>query len=316
MIKVLSALIIGILGSAIVTLLVEYWKYRKNRFHVDLKLGPSEFYSSKEKSDIGIKVVYKSQDVKTSLVILRASLINDGRFDIMFSSHFSEEIEMICPGYRIVSVSFHESPSKPVGMVTKDGHLSFSWDILKKGEVIRMEIAAIRDEENKRYPSNIESIFNSLHFKFRSDCIDSIKPKRVYSLSDRVTMSSWKRLVFLSLFLLVASFMAIILICSILPRYSICLQDNHTYNNTALFYIPFADKYLIAPLGPEKSFITSVDNVKTTSLISPEKDAEYYTMSFMGVILCVLAALTLVLIIKIVSRMRQSKLRIRREYNQ
>ena len=240
---IVESLVLGILASLIVAVGVELWKKRRKKFHISVNLGSSEIYAPRNKSDVSIKVDYKGQTVDNALVVFYVNILNDGQNDIMFNSHFSDVIHISSKGYKFLSISAEDNRVKPECKLTDNG-ATLSWEILKKGESIRLCIAAQVEEVRSKIIDRVDC-YNNLAFEFRSDCIDAIEPSREMTQQDsikrgihNVSVVKYAYLVFLCFFFLLFEM-------SFSSRYDI-LYDGQICQNATLIYTPLFKKYILS----------------------------------------------------------------------
>lgn len=240
---ILESLILGILASLIVAVVVELWKKRIKKYHVSAVLESSELYVHQDKSDVHIKVDYKGTSIENTLVIINVSLVNDGKNDIMFRTHFSDDIKISSEGYRILSISARNDDVKPECKL-EDDVAELSWDILKAGESISLRIAAQSVAPVSKTIDSVEC-FNNLSFEFRSDCLDGISPS--HELTNHET--NRRHLLNNSLLkyacILVISLFFFLFDMSFSSRFDV-VYEGQTYQNATLLYSPLFKKYVLS----------------------------------------------------------------------
>lgn len=242
----MGALFVGILASLIVAILFEFRKYRKERFHIAARLYSSQTYCPFTDGDVGVQVSFKNRAIKSSIFVLKIVLENDGQKDIMFSSHFSEDIK-IRPGNgeKIISIKTRDSRSLPSTVLSSDGLALLSWGILKVGEKIKLDIIMRCPEDETKDYDAVKS-FNRLSFDIRSDCMDYIIPEREESDEEkrRTRMRSQVRFtgIVLSLLLVMAVFFSMLFSA----RYDLIL-NNEVIQDASIMYSSPLDKYIISP---------------------------------------------------------------------
>lgn len=306
---IVETLVLGIIASFIVALAVELWKKRRKMFHVTMSLDSSEVYSPQNKSDVSIQVGYKGKAIDHSLVILHVRITNDGVSDIMFKSHFADDIKISCKGYRLISVVAHDEKVKPQCALMDDG-ATLSWEILKSGESIKLSIAAQSDTLESKFNDPVVC-FNSLTFGFRSDCIDTI------DLSQELTQADeYRKLVFngsVMKFILMASISMLFYFnnMNLSSRYDIS-YDGLSYRNATLLYSPLFKKYLLSS-DSAAAKVLSKEDIKRIEYMIPADTKN--TANRIGAIFEIIVILTIVLSVVsiILSRIRYSKSKLGRQ---
>lgn len=170
----LLSLAIGVLASAIVAWVVAIVSRRRSRFHLRALKQSESIYSVRKDGDIVIQVQYKGKEVKSSLIVLRLIVENDGKQDIRYDTHFSGGVCISNKYFTFIEASAKESESKPVCVIKDEGKVFLTWDILKTGEKIELELVS-KPNEKTEVRAIKRSIYDDLSFDLRADCLDTIK---------------------------------------------------------------------------------------------------------------------------------------------
>lgn len=178
------SLIIGALLGAIIPVLgkwiVSLFKKREEKYHLSLIRGEVTNYSSISDGDVSVSIQYKGEDYKGVLTILEIGLENDGMNDISFSNHFDKPILIRSNAYKIVDAQdISEDRIKANVLLSEDGTVQVSWRLLKKGERIVVRLVGEFIESVGGKAKERSSLYDSLSFNVRSDCVDYIVPRRV-----------------------------------------------------------------------------------------------------------------------------------------
>lgn len=171
--NLILTILVGLLTSGIVAWVDSIFSKRKSRFHLQTIRKSSNIYHVRNVGDIAIQVQYKGHEVKSSLLVLRLVLENDGKQDIRFDSHFSQGVTIKSDSFSFVGAEAKESLATPLFTCGSDGSATLKWDILKTGETIDFELIA-EPKEMAEGVLDEDRLFRELKFDFRSDCIDSI----------------------------------------------------------------------------------------------------------------------------------------------
>ena len=176
-------LIIGAIIGAIVPILGKWvfslFKKREERYHLSLIRGESSNYSSMSNGDVSVSIQYKGEDYKGELSVLEIGLENDGLNAISFSNHFDKPILIRSNAFKIVDVQNISEEKIKANVLLVGGTVQVSWGLLKKGERIVFRIVGEYIESDDRKTKERSTLFDSLSFNVRSDCVDYIKPRRV-----------------------------------------------------------------------------------------------------------------------------------------
>lgn len=242
----IGPLLIGILASLIVAIVIELIKYRNSRFHVSAKLKSFQSYSSYTEGDVGILVTYKSQLVESSITVLHIALVNDGKKDIMFSTHFSEDVVIRAnEGSRIIAASVERNAICPAVSLNVDGSVSLSWEIIKVGEEIDLELVicpASKTEEKM----NALRCFNLLGFEVRSDCLEKIVPEREESPKEQDMYRQRNHMKVMLSMMWMVSFLMVFYSMLFSTRYNVMVNGENIEDAAVMFSSPIG-KYIIIP---------------------------------------------------------------------
>ena len=261
---ILETLILGIIASSIVALAVEILKKRRKKYHISVTLDSSDVYSSQTGKDVSVRVDYKGETVDNALVIMYLSITNDGQEDIMFKSHFSDAIKITSKGYKFLSIIAEDDKIKPECHLRDEG-ASLSWDILKKGESIKLCIVAQSEQPATSLIDKVDS-YNNLSFDFRSDCIDTIAP------SQELTTRDSKKKYFLNGVAMKYAYM--ISLCLLFLVYDMAFSSRYdityegeSYKNSSLLYSPLFKKYVLSSDSAKAKILTKEDIQSFDSII-------------------------------------------------
>ena len=236
------ALLVGLLASAIVAVVVELAKKRKESYHIrSLKLH-SRVYIAQKSGDVEINVKYKSHEVQSSLLVLNMLLENDGKQDIRFETHFSSGVFIRNPKYSFIYASAISNDVNASCELKEDGAL-VQWDILKVGESILLKLVVEPKEDTGFEPISETQFFNGLNYEFRSDCIDTIKSEEERSpVLKRITRSPY----FMALFGVVVLSMYMFMAMSINVKYSFESEiDNKPVQVSTVLYSSVFDRCVL-----------------------------------------------------------------------
>lgn len=289
---ILETLLLGILASLIVAVGVEIWKSRRKKYHISMKLDSSEIYSPRNKSEVSIKVDYKGKPIDQALVILHLSVINDGQNDIMFKSHFSEAIRISSKGYKFLSISTENDKVKPICELCEDG-AQLSWEILKKRECIKLNIAAQSEKLTSKFIDRVDC-YNNLSFDFRSDCIDSIESSHEMTQQDSIKQFHYNSALFKFVYMgfICVLFLALDMYSS--SRYDIA-YNGQTYQNANILYTPLFKKYIINSDNVATRVLDKEDVLDVQSIIpSYPVNAANWISSILEIVILVTIVMTIV----------------------
>lgn len=204
--------------------IVLFFKPSRERFHISLiKLDTEKKYKSISQDDIDISIKYKGEVFDGELAVVTIRLKNDGINHISYVNHFDAPILLKSKDYKIIDASLLGSPlAKADVQLLDNGSVSIKWGILKKGESIDIQIIG-----QKKYTTSVNeeqnSLFSSLRFSVRSDCVDSIR-------QPRVNLKDW--LVFITLSILsIAAIHIIVDSKKEIPQYTFDV-NNFSYTGT------------------------------------------------------------------------------------
>ena len=262
---ILESLVIGILGSSIVALGVELWKKKEKRYHVSLSLDSSDVYAPHNKSDVSIKVNYKGMFVDNAIVIMHISITNYGQNDIMFTSHFSEAIKIQSKGYRFLSISAVDNKTKPICEIMEDGTATLLWDILKRGESLKISITALSEQPISIVVDRVDC-YNNLSFDFRSDCIDTIAPYQEMTQQDERLWLSLNSSIVKYAYMIFISFLFLYFDMSFSSRYDLS-YEGQSLKNATLLYTPLLKKYVLLSDSSATRIISKDDVLNINSMI-------------------------------------------------
>jgi hypothetical protein len=262
---ILETLTLGIIASLIVALAVEIWKQRRLKHHISVTLDSSDVYSSQTGKDVNIRVDYKGEPVENALVILYLSITNDGQEDIMFKSHFSDAIKITSKGYKFLSITSEDDKIKPECHLTDEG-ASLSWEILKKGESIKLCIAAQSEQPASSFIDKVDS-YNNLSFDFRSDCIDSITPLHELTRRDSLKKKIMNGIVMKYAYMIFLCLLFLVFDMSFSSRFDITYKGE-SYKNSSLLYSPLFKKYVLSS-DSMKTKVLSKEDIQEVSSIVP-----------------------------------------------
>ena len=263
--SLLETLILGIIASLIVALAVELWKKRRKKHHISVTLDSSDVYSSQTGKDVSIRVNYRGEPVDNALVILYLSITNDGQEDIMFKSHFSDAIRITSRGYKFLSITAEDEKIKPECHVTDDG-ATLSWEILKRGESIKLCIAAQSEQPATSLIDKVDS-YNNLSFNFRSDCIDTITPSHEMTTRDSLKRRLLNGVVMKYAYMVFLCLLFLIYDMSFSSRYDIT-HEGQKYKNSTLLYSPLFKKYVLSS-DSMKTKVLSIEEIQTVEDVVP-----------------------------------------------
>lgn len=180
---ILLYFLIPLIVSVAAAVVFDLWKNRRRDFSISYKVVSKRRYKATENGDVKIALSYKGQVVESALAVFSFQLLNSGKKDIFFSRHFTTPVRISYPGWHFINVLIldNESRVNPIISLNDDGTASVAWDILKKGEKVKIEIVAL-EEKDKDCAGK-----EGLSFDFRADCLDrfddgSIRSRRVYKL--------------------------------------------------------------------------------------------------------------------------------------
>lgn len=262
---IFETLSLGIIASFIVALAVELWKKCRKKHHISVTLDSSDVYSSKTGKDVNIRVDYKGEFVDNALVILYLSITNDGQEDIMFKSHFSDAIKIKSKGYKFLSITAEDDKIKPECHLTEEG-ATLLWEILKKGESIKLCIAAQSEQPASSLIDRVDS-YNNLSFDFRSDCIDSITPLRELTRRDSLKKKIMNSIVMKYTYMILLCLLFLVFDMSFSSRYDIT-YEGESYKNSSLLYSPLFKKYVLSS-DSMKTKVLSKEDIQKVSFIVP-----------------------------------------------
>lgn len=282
----MQSLIIGIAASAIVAIVIELIRRRQKRFHVLFYHRFSQLYIPRNAGDVGIKVNYKTKDIKTALVVMHVCLENDGREDIMFSTHFSTKVRIHCQGYSFVAVNSEKNDCLPVFEQTEDGDLLLSWDILKKGEKIKFELVAESKDDLNGTLDDV-ACYNSLSFSFRSDCLDKIVPEKAFTYEDARERNHKRLRIGYKVLIISFALSMIMYDMFVLTRYNLTLDNGQTLEESAIMFNPVIDRYIISSRNDGTVFIPSAEMKGALTVAPIDKHSYLYVYSIVSQLLYV-----------------------------
>lgn len=269
-IDVLWALVIGVIGSAIVTFIYEAYKRKADRYHLSVSRISSQLYVPQSNGDVKINVEYNNKSISTSLVVMQLLLHNDGKKDIKYSNHFSDKIRIHCKHYNLIAFNVNNNKAAPCFELVNNEVL-FSWDILKKSEVIAFELVAER-KDNANINIGDKSCYNSLEFDFRADCLDKIETNKATLDGERNSnhykwITNYMAVMSVLMFLLLGLFEM-----ATMPKYQITLNDDTVIDEAVLMYNSLFDKYIIISDNNKTLFISSENMCEKLQLMHVDKD--------------------------------------------
>lgn len=294
-------LLVGVLGSTVVAVIVEFFKNRRKQFYIEMQRTKSRLYETKDRGDIQIKVNYKTHEVTSSLVVLGIELKNGGKQDILFSSHFTEGIHISNKEFSFLDATALTSKVKAVCNLDENGEANLSWDIFKAGEAINIELAAQYKSADSTVLYNLEDrCYEGLQFSFRSDCIDNIASKPE---SSKFTRFARKFSPILFLFIIVLFYAYFALFINVRYR-GVGSSRDEEYSE--IMYSTLFNRYIITV--NKKISLLRPEEMPDSMTIAPvkPKSVEYY----MGVITEVIVLIMVVLLILtavVVGLLRKSK---------
>ncbi len=172
----ISALI-GAIVTIVVSTILSWLKPKKKRYHISVVLGNENVYSGVKAEDIEIDVKYKGVVYDGSLTVLTIELVNDGRETISYDNHFERPIRIRSDSFRILEAcSLSNQAIKAVVETNDDGIVCVSWNLLRRKEKIVIRLVAQEIDEKNKNKYKVRSLYDSLKFSVRSDCVDYIKP--------------------------------------------------------------------------------------------------------------------------------------------
>ena len=234
--KVLELVIGSFLITLLVSILVEYFKSKKN-LKITCERLSTRFYKEKESDNVKISLSYKNEKVGNSLCVMVIRLTNAGRNDISFNQIFEDRIEVLFNKLRIIDINI-EKQSDKVGAViykTDSSRWFLSWGILKKKEIIELKIVAIYNSDAEESDEN-DLFINDLDFSFRGNNINYID--RIGPQNER----SFIKVVMLSLLLLIATLP--LYWASLKVKYDV-LIDGHFYPNSSINYNAYTKTFRV-----------------------------------------------------------------------
>ncbi|MBP5229335.1 MAG: hypothetical protein J6Z32_04230 [Bacteroidales bacterium] len=157
------------------------WPRRAN-YHVSLyHSGDDEFFKTSSNGDFSLDVKFNGKQIDDTVAITTFKLYNDGRNDIGFSNHFDGPIMVRSSEYEIVdATSLGNELVNTEVKVDANRLVRIKWGILKKDESIKIQLIGL--QKNSENPKK-STLFDSLEFKVRSDCINSIN-RPAFSIKD------------------------------------------------------------------------------------------------------------------------------------
>jgi hypothetical protein len=297
------------LASLIVAIVIELIEYRNSRFHVSAKLKSLRSYSSYTEGNVGIQVTYKSQLVESSIAVLHIALVNDGKKDIMFSAHFSEDIVIRANGgSRIIAASVERNAICPAVSLNADGSVSLSWEILKVGEEIDLELV-ICPASNTEEKLNALRCFNLLGFEVRSDCLEKIVPEREESQKEQDMYRRRNHMKVMLSMMWMVSFLMMLYGMMFSMRYNVIVNGEIIEDAAVLFSSPIG-KYIISP-NHGKTVYADPSEFEKGSLTVSSPDKKLQVLNSITVILSVvifLSSIVFYIIMNIVYRRRRRTL--------
>lgn len=289
-VDVLWTLLLGLLASGIVSWASSVISKRKERYRLCIKKVFTQSFSTKDSGDVSISVKYKSKDVLDSLIILGVEIVNDGKKDIRFNSHFSREVVIKSNILKFIDVEKESSPALESCSPQADGTISLCWDILKAGESFKLNLIA-ETSDTQKISFNEDEAFDSLSFSFRADCLNQInKESKTIPIVSAIFNSVWTRLI--------GSIVTIVfLYCTSL---ALNVQIVYPFNSQAgrsegIFYSALFDKYILLGDWGIDAIIPSSDMPEAVHLY-PVHESSYHLKMVKALEIMMIIAISFVLI--------------------
>lgn len=215
--------ILGIIGVLLTIAFGIYsiWVYKKSKLKVSLEFKNKECYSlfRDEVTRLNIEVKYNGNPLTSTLILLKAKLINNGHLDIDKNRIYNPLKIKSTSEFKWLESRITHSPTGSTNNININNphELQLDWDLLKIEEWIEIEALVEVQNVSKMDSNKTNDFFNGISFDFRITDLYSIHKEKQVAKSDKRSILSKYPKVFASA---IALFGLIMSICQYVPSFN------------------------------------------------------------------------------------------------
>lgn len=250
-------IIVGIAGSYIYEKVIKRRPYRLTSYETIHHL-----YAPSDNDGISLSVKYNGVIIDNPISDFSLTIRNTGEKDLRFEKAFNKDGFVISnPSLKIIDASVRSGVSEIAAKVIRsdNGECKLDWDILKKGEVITIDIIAIVNDPGYL----VDPYSHRCHMEFRSDVISNVNQS-----TPKLTQE--KRFGFAFLCFFVASLMINTLISDLraIPVNMNLNYQNVKYEEAGVYYNIFSNQYFISTVNQRCAAKLSEKDVTEIEVLS------------------------------------------------
>ncbi|WP_161888563.1 hypothetical protein [Pontibacter russatus] len=165
------------------------WTYEKSKRTVSLEFQNKECYSlfRDDVNRLNIEMSYNKQPISSTLILLKARIINNGKIDIDKNRVYNPLRIISTNDFKWLefSITSHPDGASTKALLNNAQEVQVEWDLLKKEEFIEVEaLVEILNGVNLGSEEAIE-FFNGITFDFRITDLSSVQKENQLPESDK-----------------------------------------------------------------------------------------------------------------------------------